>query len=303
MKMNYNSNHRARRGLTLIELVVVLVILVALAGLLLPLFPSMIDRAHTSTTASNITEVAKSIQLYEAMNLRSPDGFDSLINASNGVLRTDRFTPLELTPAPNPELDGDGDPILDGDGNQNILNQGAIDRGARISDALRRAGITTSYVMADPVNVPSWSTDTTRQMRFINTFAPYDGNNTFDLLGGGSVVVLGPNLNEITRLGLPVPTSITPTSDSGIQDYVVFGVGARTTMIANTMAEAPVHFPGQGDLDPSQTYSRFAVVYAIPTSNSGPARFAAVAAIHGDHFDSLRGLQRDYFELSQVPLN
>ena len=38
-----------RSGLTLMELVVVLVILVALAGILVPILPSMIERAHRST--------------------------------------------------------------------------------------------------------------------------------------------------------------------------------------------------------------------------------------------------------------
>lgn len=286
METRTETPARSRRGLTLIELVVVLVILVALAGLLLPLFPSMLDRAHTSTTASNITEVAKSIQLFESMNLRSPDGFDSLINESGATLREDRFTVVQLEPAfvdpanPTPE------------------ELAAQTRGGRISNALQRVGMTTSFQMRDPVNVPSWAT--TRTMRFINTFDPYSGA-AYDLLNDGSVVALGAGPNEVTRLGLPIPTSIDPLSVSGIQDYVVFGVGGRTTMIAETMAEAPVHFPGTGDLDPSQTYSRFAVVYAIPTS--GPARLAGVAAIHGDHFDSLGGLMADYFELSQQPLN
>ena len=36
------ANHR-RRGLTLMELVVVMVILVALAGIIVPLLPSMIE--------------------------------------------------------------------------------------------------------------------------------------------------------------------------------------------------------------------------------------------------------------------
>ena len=48
------------KGFTLLELIVVLMILVALAGILIPLFPSMLTRAHVSAHTTNTTELAVS---------------------------------------------------------------------------------------------------------------------------------------------------------------------------------------------------------------------------------------------------
>ncbi|MEZ6106265.1 MAG: prepilin-type N-terminal cleavage/methylation domain-containing protein [Pirellulaceae bacterium] len=51
MSVRYNA---ARRGLTLIELVVVLLILVGLAGVVIPAVTNMVGRTHTSSGAANI---------------------------------------------------------------------------------------------------------------------------------------------------------------------------------------------------------------------------------------------------------
>jgi len=74
-----------RAGLTLIELVVVMVILAAVAGIVLPLLPSMVSRAHTSTGATNVGEVAKAIQTHEALYSAYPTNFDSLIDETGNI--------------------------------------------------------------------------------------------------------------------------------------------------------------------------------------------------------------------------
>lgn len=76
----------ARRGLTLMELVVVMVILAALAGILLPLLPGMVTRAHTSTSATNVGEVAKAIQTHQAVYLSYPNNLDSLVTSSGTLV-------------------------------------------------------------------------------------------------------------------------------------------------------------------------------------------------------------------------
>lgn len=74
---------RTRTGLTLMELVVVMLILAAIAGILLPLLPNMITRAHTSTSATNLGEVAKALQMHEATYNAYPNRLDSLMTGSN----------------------------------------------------------------------------------------------------------------------------------------------------------------------------------------------------------------------------
>ncbi len=79
---------RARRGLTLMELVVVLVILIALAGILIPLLPSMLGRAETASGATSQTEIVKWIQTYEQLRFQYPQDWDSLTDASGTFLQT-----------------------------------------------------------------------------------------------------------------------------------------------------------------------------------------------------------------------
>ena len=94
-------SHSRRGGLTLIELIVVLVILVALAGILVPMLPSMIGRAHTASGAANDSEVTKFVQVYEQLFQQHASGFDLLgdgttladyLPATGGLM-----TPLTLT--------------------------------------------------------------------------------------------------------------------------------------------------------------------------------------------------------------
>lgn len=65
------------------ELVVVMLILAAIAGVLLPLLPNMITRAHTSTSATNLGEIAKAIQMHQAAFNAYPSKLDSLLTGSS----------------------------------------------------------------------------------------------------------------------------------------------------------------------------------------------------------------------------
>ena len=65
-------------GFTLVELIVVLMILVGLAAILIPAVTDMVARTNASTSVSNISEVANSIQRYETQFLSYPNNLDSL---------------------------------------------------------------------------------------------------------------------------------------------------------------------------------------------------------------------------------
>lgn len=86
---------RRRRGLTLIELVVVLVILTALGAILVPIVGSAITRSHLATCLTNFPEVTR--MLNQASNLQGSYGN----NWTNpvGVLVADgtQFTPTVLS--------------------------------------------------------------------------------------------------------------------------------------------------------------------------------------------------------------
>lgn len=111
MKRTWKTRLKSRRGLTLIELVVVMLILAAVAGIVLPLLPNMITRAHTSTGATNVSELAKALQTYEAIHFAYPTNFDSLVisgtlaNYIPGVA-SNHLGVITLT-------DGSGDPLYE----------------------------------------------------------------------------------------------------------------------------------------------------------------------------------------------
>lgn len=83
----------SRTAFTLVELIVVLMILVGLAAVLIPAITDMVVRTNRSTSASNISEVAGSIQRYDAQFMGYPNNFDSLMT---DLIGTDLNT---LTPA------------------------------------------------------------------------------------------------------------------------------------------------------------------------------------------------------------
>ncbi len=77
--MSYSTR---RPGLTLLELVVVLVILVALAGILVPMLPGMLGRAHTAEHGTNVTEINKAVESYNIIRHAYPDNLDTLTLSS-----------------------------------------------------------------------------------------------------------------------------------------------------------------------------------------------------------------------------
>ena len=78
-------NRKARRGLTLLELVVVLAILVAIGGLVVPLLGNYLHRANIASCAVNIPEMDKWIQTYTNLYAAYPDRMDNLCLAAGGL--------------------------------------------------------------------------------------------------------------------------------------------------------------------------------------------------------------------------
>lgn len=96
------ASHARRRGLTLIELVVVLAILVALVGLVVSLFPGLVARASRSTTASSLRDIARTVQIHYTTSLNYGSGYDSLVNTTGTALYAsipaNSLTQLALAP-------------------------------------------------------------------------------------------------------------------------------------------------------------------------------------------------------------
>lgn len=86
--MNVNStrlNGRSRRGLTLIELLLVLIILVGLAGVLVPLFGNVVGLTHGASSAGNIEEVTRALEKNKVMFGGYPNQMD-LVQDTAGTI-------------------------------------------------------------------------------------------------------------------------------------------------------------------------------------------------------------------------
>src|SRR5262245_55115196 len=75
-----------RDGLTLMELVIVLVILVAIAGIVVPLMPNILDRAHSSTGAANLGDVSRLVLSYKGLHHQYPNDLDALLSAGSPAI-------------------------------------------------------------------------------------------------------------------------------------------------------------------------------------------------------------------------
>ena len=83
MKCKNRMTRTGLRGLTLLELVVVMTILIALAGILVALFPGFLRLAHTSTGATNLSDLNRVFHTYNQVNRGWPNGLDNLHDGTN----------------------------------------------------------------------------------------------------------------------------------------------------------------------------------------------------------------------------
>ncbi|HEX4132459.1 MAG TPA: type II secretion system protein [Pirellulales bacterium] len=232
------------------ELVVVMVILIALAGMLLPLFPNMLNRAHTSSSATSGAELSKAIQTYQALYYTYPNLLDNL------VIGTSTFSYLlgfDNSPSGN---------LYVGtltDGTDAALSNVGLNYAAQVAAAATAANGTGSVPVYNPTFFPYNAIPALTYSAATSTSAaittPIGAGTT--LTSGMSVAMLG--TQSIADLALTQGAS-----------YVVFGVGSYTTMSGKTIDDAPVHFDDDPTANPNLAYARFGVLFQV-TDYTGAA--------------------------------
>jgi prepilin-type N-terminal cleavage/methylation domain-containing protein len=255
--MSYTTR---RHGLTLLELVVVLVILVALAGILAPLLPGMLGRAHTAEHGTNVGEINKAVEAYNLIQRGYPNNLDDL----------NLFTATSILPGGSATGACGGDLIPD----TAELTQAEV-------DSLRAAGITKVWtptgtdLVANPYGTAtsgSTLTATTSTVAVLSAAAKYrlynDGDGTTS--GGAKYVVfgLGPKCDMIGKPG--------------------------------GMPEAPLHFSDEKSTggDPNKTYARYGLVFRI-SDGTGPlkrAQFVGTLALHEDALSGANAAVAEFHE-------
>jgi type II secretory pathway pseudopilin PulG len=277
MMAQMRSSRYRRQGLTLIELVVVLTILIALAGLLVPMVPSMLTRAHTSTCATNIGESIRAITVYQQLYGTYPNNWDAL---GDGKTVINYFANGSALPA-----SAGGPGTNPGNGELTGLTLTASEASALIG-----AGITAVQGMATTPTggVGSGTFDPT--FNYYSAAVP----TPLPITAGMTLAGMDPTGSGV---GSPAYTRCVALNLSLTGRYVALGIGPRVNMVGKTIATAPVHFGDQQVLNPEYGYERLVAIFKVSDSNSSVTAFSqaqlvGVAPVHdtglGDIGDELQ---------------
>jgi len=244
---------RNHRGLTLLELVVVMVILIALAGLLVPLLPQMLGKAHSATHSTNIGELNKVWEMYHVTNRGYPTDLDSLVVDGGTTV----YSKLPQ-PTTSPYSATTVSDLATAIGTATSATVSAAD----VMERLSEAGITSVLAM----NASATSA----------TFDPY-------VYATGSTTPTVTSIASTTPLCQINATEVnTKLNGNASGVYVVFGVGGRCSAVGRGgMTSAPVHFSDESgeNANPANQYHRYGVVFNVAVD---PAEFVGAVAFHED---------------------
>lgn len=250
-----------RRGLTLIELVIVIAILTVLGGLVVQTLPNLLKRTHLSKCSDTISTLNRTWGESFALNMKYPDRYDSLLDTSGtastklstglaALITTTTLTPAEVK-------------ALNSIGIRNVVD-------------LNPAAVDVTYDCA-PLGA---------------------ARRTID---GGSVAMLqSPGVGtSITWNANPLKLRRHLETTDTVK-YLVFGIGSNCTAIGagKLMQEAPVHFGADDTINPSTVYQRYLAVFSVATSTTGTvtARFEAMAGNDTEGPSSAEDHIRQYYE-------
>src|SRR5262245_37921794 len=262
MALVTRNREAKRRGLTLLELIVVLVLLIALAGIVIPLLPSMLGRSETASGATSQTETYKWIQTYEQLYFGYPRDWDALTDGT-----------VKIT-----YVRGGPDVVLD---------SGLT---AEEADALSAAGITRLQLMVEA------ATGTTPPPPENKTFDPYQSP---DFATNGLTPAAGTRLVVLTLSGQKALNQGDGITSTG--KFVVFGFGKRASIVGKGVANAPVVFRDDGSKTPDKVYCRYGVVFQVAniTGALERARFVGTCNFKGGGVFTSDDDLEEFYNLNQ----
>ena len=227
-------NRDSRRGLTLLELVVVLAILVALGGLLVPMLGNYLHRANIASCTVNIPELDKWIQAYVNLYSTYPDRMDNLCLAGGGLASY----------------------VQTGEGGEYGASFTAVELTADDAAALNGAGITTLCNIVEDAG-GDWNP----------TFWPYGADRS--TLPSMTPVAEGVEVGTLTPVGMRLMGLPGAATGATNYKYVIFGLNTPCTLFRNMAQEAPYHFADTEIEDPATFYMPFAAVFMVARPNAG----------------------------------
>ncbi len=253
-RQNSTLMGRVRRGLTLLELVVVMAILVALAAILVPTLPDMLSEANDASMVTNLTEMDKMIQSYHAFNDGAyPNGMDSLIDSSGNL-----YVGLPT--------DSDGNPV----GGYLVPTELTASHVERLG----RVGITEVAVMNDELGKFGAT-----YMSSSDTTAVAEGTTLAFLNDGGDGVY---DWEDLTGCKMQFEDG---------HEYVVMGIGGECSLtgVGNMVKDIPVCRHEEGCSSPSEGYAYICAIFDLGEAyaggrDTGSAKFVGCVALADDYF-------------------
>jgi prepilin-type N-terminal cleavage/methylation domain-containing protein len=228
-----------RRGLTLLELIVVLAILVALSGLVVPLINGLGYQTNASTSAAVVGDVNRSVGTFVTRFDKYPNEWDSLLNASDSL-----YSNL------HPNLAVASPPILQ------IMELDAGQPGSLQTDSLKSMGI---HQLRDHDESGDLAPNTS-------------GTAPRSIAVGTKVVMLNKtSLTSTAAISGDLFSARELSETNAANDYVVVGLGSATTIRGSVMTDVPMLHGS----DPSRYYSRVLCVFMVPGTGSTATAFPA----------------------------
>jgi prepilin-type N-terminal cleavage/methylation domain-containing protein len=236
-----SSSRFARRGFTLIELVVVLIIIATIAGFVIPQVGMLGRTTDMAATAKTQSDIASNVQLFFTLQKRYPQGLDSLVDGSGALYSSDTA---------NGDTQTRGLPYSGADGTrlQSQLTPGVLTTatGAEYLRSFTRSGF-------------DWVYDHDTTVINANNSAVTFRGLVADANGTGNSAPASVNVAELT--GTALLAKLVPQGLKAGERVIALGVGPRNTAISKTLTNSPI-YPGCD----GKYYGRFIVYFKVYAS-------------------------------------
>lgn len=238
IRNNSLSHGEPRRGLTLIELVIVLVILATVAGLVIPQVGMIGRSSDMAASAKTQSDLAANIQLFFVLQKRYPQGFDSLLDTTGAIYASDT-TDANTQTRGLPYAGADGTRLQSQLAKASLTNAA----GAEYLRSFTRSGF--DYVFDHDTTVVNSNNSATTQ-RYVIANGSTSAPSTVDVA-------------EVT--GSYLTGKLVPQGLQTGERLVALGIGPRIASQSKTLSNAPV-YPGCD----GKYYGHYVAVFKIYAS-------------------------------------
>jgi len=257
-----------RRGLTLIELVVVMAIIAVLAVMVIPRLDFLKTQAEHSSSAGTQADLGSMIQTFKASSNKYPS-FDSLINTSGAL-----FTKLQTQTA----LAAMDATTIPGASTGERWYGSLSDAGFKYAFSHNESATDASSSSSNAIDLVNQAADGSLVLATIKSSGGPSQATALRqaIYPGGATFVPATDPDGVPNSGDETTATTTQTAAGTIPStskLVVFGVGPKSNLISNVVATAPTS--AMGSDESTTTYCRYFVVFEI-FSNGDPAKFKMI---------------------------